>query len=463
MLTTKIRINNRYPLVLIFSFVFTVLGFAQVDINKPLSKFTLESDNDFWYSGEEARPINMVAYFKALTNVNEEHERYPLNLSIVIDRSGSMAGDKLEKTKEAVVHLLKQLQETDIVSVVTYETNVEVVISPQKVTDVKDMIKKVEKIESDGSTFLSGGMEKGYKLIQSKKKSLEADNYVNRMILLSDGLANEGIIDPQALTAIARKQATDNNITISTIGVGGDYNEELMTEIAVQGNGNYYFVSGAGDIPEIFRTELQGMQSVLAKNTLLTVTFPESVSLRQVYLYNYALKDNTVTIELNDVFSDDEKAFIMEFDVADGYNGEIEFQASLSYLNALNELSEVSETKSFALKETSSENEFDDSFRQFGSLAQAFMISTHKFELATKAADEGKFNEAESLLETATTAIKDYEGNFKSHPFLEDIEDGIKEYEKELKEMQKKPSRRRNLHSRGRRHGIYRWKTKAKF
>lgn len=452
-----------YTLFLLFG-LGTGISFAQIDMNKPLTNFRLEADNDLYLTDDPEHVINMVAHFKALTNVNEEHQRYPLNLSIVLDRSGSMSGVKLERTKEAVIHLIKQLRPDDIVSVVTYETEVEVVLKPQKISDRSDVIKKIEKIQSDGSTFLSGGMEKGLNLLQTVKDTMTNDNYVHRMILLSDGLANEGIVDNQALAAIAKKQSTQHNISISTIGVGGDYNETLMTNLAVQGNGNYYFVSKADDIPDIFRKELEGMKTVLAKKTVLKLHFPEdAVSLRQVYFYNYRLENNTVEIQLNDVFSDDQKAFIMEFDVVDGYQGDIQFSAELEYKNTFNNLVPVKEELEFALSPSTSKADYDKSKRQFGSLAKAFMISTSKFEMATVAADEGKYKEAESLIETAEKAIDDYTAEFGKHMFLEDIQDGIKQYKKELKDMQKKPRRNSNLFSRGKRHTVYGWKCRAKF
>lgn len=431
---------------------------AQSNLNKPLTKFTLEADNDYWLNNEEAQTINMVSYFKAASNVNEEHKRYPLNISIVIDRSGSMQGEKLTKTKEAVNYLMKQLKEDDIVSVVSYESGVEVVIDPQIVTDKKDLIKKVNKIVCGGSTFLSGGMEKGYELIKSVKDTLQNEQYVHRVILLSDGLANEGIIDLQSLTRIARNNMQENNTSLSTIGVGGDYNEKLMTELAIQGTGNYHFVASPADIPEIFRQELEGVQSIVSKNTILKITFPEeSLTLRQVHHYNYKLEGNVITFELNDVFSANEKAFLIEFDIIDGHKGDLNFSADLSYLNALQELTPVNETLEFTVHETDSKQELAKSYRQIGSLAQIFMLSTESFQLATVAAEDGNFNEAESLLESAIDAIKVYNGRFEAHPFLEDIGDNIKDYKKSLKEMQKKPKKRRNFINR--RHRSFAYKT----
>lgn len=446
-------VNQLLFLIVLF---FSLKSHSQSDLNAPLTKFTLESDNSYWLNNEENRVVNLVSYFKAASNINEAHERFSMNLSIVIDRSGSMEGEKLEETKEAVNYLLKQLKPTDIVSIVTYESKVEVILPAQRVTDVQGMIKKVNKIESDGSTFLSGGMEKGYELINTVKDTLQDLKFIHRVILLSDGLANEGIIDSQALARIARTNLEEKNVSITTVGIGGDYNEKLMTDIAIAGTGNYHFVAKPGDIQEIFQTELNGVKEVVSKNTKLVITFPETVTLRQVHHYNYKLNGNQVSFDLNDVFSANEKAFLLEFLVTDGYNGDLAFSAELSYLNALNDLTMVSENKSFTIKATDSKSELAKNYLKIGSLTQIYLLSTESFQLATMAAEENNFKEAEDLLDKAMDAIAVYTSRFGKHPFLEDILANEKEYKKTLKDMQKKPSKQRNFINRGRRSYMFR-------
>lgn len=445
------------PFVLICCLCTPSIVYTQGDIAKPLTKFTLESDNNYWLKDAPSQTINLVSYFKAITNVNSDHKRYPLNISVVIDRSGSMEGDKLDKTKEAVIHLIKQLKGEDVISIISYGTEVEVVVEPQKVENLNELVKKVNKLESTGSTFLSGGMEKAYELVNKVKDTLQDSSFIHRVILLSDGLANVGIIDPQALARIAAGNLENDNISLSTIGVGGDYNEKLMTALAIQGTGNYYFVENASDIPDIFKQELDGVQSLVSKQTTLKLTFPENaVKLRQVHHYNYKLEKNTVTIELNDVFSANEKAFLLEFEVLNDYLGDLNFSAQLTYQNALQDLEVVTENLTYTMKVTDDRKIYDDSFRQIGSLARLYMLSTESFQLATLAVEDDNFNEAEQLLETAMNYIKEYNSRFTSHPFLEDIYDNIKDYKKLIKELQKNPKRNRNLINRGRRHYMYR-------
>lgn len=424
---------------------------------KPISKFNFEGDNNLWSHKNEEGKLNLVAYLKALEKVETKHKNYPLNLSIVIDRSGSMEGESLEKTKQAVEKLINRLTEADIVSIVTYESEVQVVVEAQRVTDKKSLIRKVKRIKTGGSTFLSGGMEKGYELVKKMKDKLDSELYVHRVILLSDGHANEGILDLQTLQRIASTQLQQNNISISTIGFGGGYNEELMTGIAKNGTGNYYFIANASEIDAVFNDELNGVQQLLAKKTKLTITFPENaVTLRQVHQYNYTmLGRNTIEIPLNDVFMRNEKSCLLEFNVKGDYHGEITFHATLNYLNALSNLTPIEEKRSFTFKEAPDPKDLEKSYREFGLLARSFTMSTEKYQMATTAAEAGRFKESKGLLESALQFIQEYNSKFKPHPFLESIHKELKDYKKELKEMQQKPKKNRKMSGRGKRYKMH--------
>ena len=122
----------------------------------------------------------------------------------------------------------------------------------------------------------------------------------------------------------------------------------------------------------------------------------------------------------------------------------------------MNELKPTQEELNFKVQETNSKQDIAKSYRQVGSLAKTFLLSTESFQLATMAAEEGNFKEAESLLDNAIAAIKVYHGRFDNHPFLEDIKGNIKGYKKSLKEMQKKPKKHRNFVNRGHRQYAFR-------
>jgi len=172
-------------------------------------------------------------------NIISEKRRKPMNLSVVIDRSGSMSDQrKMEYAKKAFVSLVDQLQSNDILSIVIYDDVVEVIRCAQKIGNDKQSIKRlIDEVYPRGSTNLGGGLVEG--LRQSEKYA--GKEFVNRVVLLSDGLANVGITDPVELNRIA-KRYRNKSISVTAMGVGLDYNENLMMGISESGGGNYYFI-----------------------------------------------------------------------------------------------------------------------------------------------------------------------------------------------------------------------------
>jgi Ca-activated chloride channel family protein len=155
---------------------------------------------------------------------NNETKHLPLNISVVIDRSGSMSGDKIRNAKQAAKFIVDQLNPDDYFSVVMYDQTVDVVHEASKVENKQAIKLKIDRIVDRGSTNLMGGAMKGYEQVRKNYRS----GYINRVLLLSDGLANEGITDAKQIERIVRKKSMDEGISISTFGVGNDYNEDLM-------------------------------------------------------------------------------------------------------------------------------------------------------------------------------------------------------------------------------------------
>ena len=147
-------------------------------------------DNSFKLVGSD-RPIYLQV--DLFSKEVELKERIPLNISMVIDRSGSMSSQKkFEYVQQAAKFVVNSLAPTDILSVVTYESLVNIPVKAQKVKDKNHIIKIIESLTPNGSTFLSGGMNEGYRQVRGNQKS----GQVNRVLLLSDGLANKGIQNP---------------------------------------------------------------------------------------------------------------------------------------------------------------------------------------------------------------------------------------------------------------------------
>jgi Ca-activated chloride channel family protein len=154
-------------------------------------------------------------------------KRPAVNLSIIIDKSGSMGGEKIKQAREAALEAVRRLNKDDVFSLITYDSQVHTVIPAQQVENTQWIEDKIRGIRSGGNTALFAGVSQGANEI---RKFLEK-NHVNRMILLSDGLANIG---PQSPAELGRLGASlvKEGISVTTIGMGNDFNEDLMTILA---------------------------------------------------------------------------------------------------------------------------------------------------------------------------------------------------------------------------------------
>lgn len=241
----------------------------------------------------------------------KQEKRSPINLSLVLDRSGSMDGAPLEYCKEASKFVVNQLSGQDLFNLIVFDDQVDTIIEPQAVQHKDRLKNQIDRIETGGTTNLSGGLIEGCRNILKQKTK----EYVNRVILLSDGQANEGITDRDKLTKVAEDYHAAGAV-ITTMGVSDYFDEELMEGIADAGKGNFHFISKVEEIPDIFAKELEGLLSVLAQNVSLKLTPKKGVTLTNILGYSHKKKDDGVVLSLGDMYAGETKSVLVECEVA---------------------------------------------------------------------------------------------------------------------------------------------------
>ncbi|MEH1866254.1 MAG: VWA domain-containing protein [Nostoc sp.] len=203
-----------------------------------------------------------------------ESPRRNLNLSLVIDRSGSMAGAPLHHALKAAESVVDQLELDDILSVVVYDDEVDSVVSPQAVTNKATLKDSIRKVRAGGITNLSGGWLKGCEHVKTRLDPQK----INRVLLLTDGHANMGIQDPKVLTATSGQKA-EEGITTTTLGFAQGFNEDLLIGMARAARGNFYFIQSIDEASEVFSIELDSLRAVVGQNLTVKLELAEGVSL----------------------------------------------------------------------------------------------------------------------------------------------------------------------------------------
>ncbi|MBA4159543.1 MAG: VWA domain-containing protein, partial [Gemmatimonadetes bacterium] len=237
--------------------------------------------------------------------------RVPLNLSIVLDRSGSMAGEKLAAARDAATLLVRRLHPEDVVSVVTYDDEVQTVAPPASGRQQRQLAHKIRSIRSGGTTNLSGGWSRGRDLVAVKQRS----DGMNRVLLLTDGLANVGIQDAVSLASICR-QAREAGISTTTIGFGADFDEHMLRAMADAGGGHAYYIENPDQAAGIFEEEIEGLLSAVAANVKLTIRSHGAARVSRILdSYPQTPASDALIFDLGDVYAREAKTALVEFSV----------------------------------------------------------------------------------------------------------------------------------------------------
>lgn len=230
----------------------------------------------------------------------------PLNLAIVIDRSGSMnSPEKMPYLKASLLVFLHSLAVNDIVSLVAFSTEAEVIQPSRPVGDGGWIEYAVSRLEPGGSTNLYAGLMLGFQQVDANFDIRRN----NRVILLTDGIANQGITDPDQI-GLAAKAYNDRGIYLSTIGLGHDYNDQLLSRLATQGKGGYHFIDSAEQMDKVFRQETSGLMQKAAANVSAVIRPGSGVRLVRLTGYEGQPPSDSVQVKLQDMGTGDTQVIL---------------------------------------------------------------------------------------------------------------------------------------------------------
>jgi Ca-activated chloride channel homolog len=241
-------------------------------------------------------------------------QRPPLNVAIVVDHSGSMSGEKIKSARDAARGLVNRMGPTDRVALIQFDDVAEVLVSSTLVDDAgrARLLAAIETIQDAGGTNLGEGLFLGRDEVLRQL----APGAANRVILLSDGKASIGIMDTPTL-ARAATEASERGVRITAVGLGVDFNEDLMEALAEHGRGQYYFVAEAGSLEGVFAGEMRAIQGTVATRTEVRLEPACSgVRIAEVYGYEIRRDGDAVIIPLADVAGGDRRKIVARLEVA---------------------------------------------------------------------------------------------------------------------------------------------------
>ena len=376
--------------------------------------YLTDSVNSIGYLYIETKSEKLLNYFV---------KRLPLNISIVIDHSGSMEGIKMGYAKRAAKGIIDRLTSQDIVSVVMYDTYVDTVQSPVNVVDKEKIKAKIDKISPRSSTNLWGGAEQGYQYVQKNFKH----GFINRVLLISDGNANTGLTDSVLIHSKVKNYIDDSGISISTFGVGLDYNETLMTDMAETGAGNYYFIDAPDKMITIFNNELNDLLNVVAQDMKLKVELPKGVTLLKAYPLNFVQSGSEIKTRLRDLSSGETKAMLFTFKVDRGISSTLKFISTLSCTDVAD-----GQTKTLTNENTLIPIKNSDTYRTHFNkevIKQAVLYNANeRLETAMNLMERGANKEAEKYLADNNSYLRANSFYVSSDPFLMKIDSINKSY-----------------------------------
>jgi Ca-activated chloride channel family protein len=330
----------------------------------------------------------------AITGFDEAGSRAPVNLAMVIDRSGSMRGDRLEKAKLAALMVVDRLGPEDTLSVVTFDSTVEILVPAAKVKDPEAIRRSIMAISDQGQTALHAGVNAGL----GQVREFFDKSRINRLILLSDGQANVGPSSPAELAALG-VEAGKLGIPVTTIGLGLGYNEDLLTQLALSSDGNHGFAETPDQLDDIFNHELGDLLSVVANDVIIEIELAPGIKPLRGLNRPISIKGQKAQLKLNQIYGKQTKNVIVEVAVPRGAAGKTKKLAdvAVAYRNlATRKTAKVADTVAVRFEKSKAAVEKGANRRVMVGVTQALANENQKQAVALR--DKGKADAAQAML-----------------------------------------------------------------
>ncbi|TNE58701.1 MAG: VWA domain-containing protein, partial [Alphaproteobacteria bacterium] len=294
-------------LVTIFGVSLFLTGWTIAPAEPPLSA-RVEIDHPKVLRGYEG-PIYVLIDLEAITKEASEDETRPdLNLGLVLDRSGSMEdAGKMDYLKRAAGMAVDQMTPKDLLSIVEYDDRINVLWPSGRVESAYTIKHLINGLSPRGSTNLTGGMMRGVAEVEGAEAG---EGALSRVLLLSDGLANQGITDPRQIKDLVR-EARLKGVRISTLGLGRDYDEDLMQMIAEHGGGHYYYIENPNQMGRIFQEELATLFTTVAREAALDVDVTSKVEAIELVSFNKDLTKSGGRADLSDFYGGETRTLVL--------------------------------------------------------------------------------------------------------------------------------------------------------
>lgn len=270
------------------------------------------------------RPVYILVHFAAPELDVKPTQRPPLNLSLVLDRSGSMEDKgKIEYLRQAAKLAIGRLSERDVVSVVEFDDRITLMWPAAHVHDTARLQSQIDALTPRGSTNLAGGMERGVDEARAARGAMHlSDQTLSRVVLLTDGLANAGETNAGAIANMAT-DARRSGVRVSTIGLGLEYNEDLLQAIAESGGGKYYYVESPVQLARIFEEELKSAFATSARD--VHIAFHGSGAVRNAELIGFSsASGRDVAADWPDFYAGETRSVLLRVDVDAGREGSLD-------------------------------------------------------------------------------------------------------------------------------------------